>query len=149
MIFCCFYNFFYIGNLSQVQLLSNLGTNLSCVTVDSLTTCDDQIIADVLQRCCNDAGCSISIGTTEFSCGYQVSIITTHSQCFSQCNVCLRGAHGNNCYCAAQLFFDSQCSFDTCLVVMVDDRRYTVTNQCACFGVNLYFNCIGNLFDTN
>ena len=36
-------------------------TNLSCVTVDSLTTCDDQIIADVLQRCCNDAGCSISI----------------------------------------------------------------------------------------
>ena len=54
---CCFNNFFNVGNLRQVQFFSNLGTNLSCVTVDSLTTCDDQIIADFLQSCCDDAGC--------------------------------------------------------------------------------------------
>ena len=131
-----------------MQLFSNLGTNLSCVTVDSLTTCDDQIIADVLQRCCNDAGCSISIGTTEFSCGYQVSIITTHSQCFSQCNVCLRGTHGNNCYCAAQLFFQLQSCFDTCFVIVVDNRRNTITDQCACLRIDFNFYCIGYLFNT-
>ena len=131
-----------------MQFFSDLRTNLSCVTVDCLTTCDDHVIADFFQSCSDDAGCSICIGTTEFSSGYQVSFITTHSQSFSQSNVSLRGAHGYYCYCAAQLFFQLQSCFDTCFVIVVDDRGNTVTDQCACLRIDFNFYCIGYLFNT-
>ena len=68
------FQFFRIGNNRKVEMLCNLRANLCCIAVDSLTACDNQVIADFLQSSSQNAGCSVCIGAAEFSCGNQNSL---------------------------------------------------------------------------
>ena len=69
-----------VGNLRDVQLLSDLRTNLSGITVDSLTAAEYDVVllqANLLNSSSQDLGSSKGIGTAELTSGNQNAFVST------------------------------------------------------------------------
>ena len=82
---CC------VGNLRDVQLLSDLRAYLSGIAVDCLTAAEYDVISlntDVLDRSCEDLrGCE-GIGTAELTAGNQNAFVSAHSDQLTQHALC-------------------------------------------------------------
>ena len=68
-----------VGNLRDVQLLSDLRANLSGITVDSLTAAEYDVVllqANLLNSSSQDLGGSEGIGTAELTSGNQNAFIS-------------------------------------------------------------------------
>lgn len=67
-----------VSNLSETELLSDLWTYLSCITVDSLTTTeDDVIVTDLLNGLADCVTCGKCVCTAKTAIGYDVTSICT------------------------------------------------------------------------
>ena len=73
-----------IGNLGKSQPLSDLGTNLSSITIDCLFAAEDSVesafgLFDLLDGMGKDIGSSKSIGSAECTAGYEIALVSTPS----------------------------------------------------------------------
>ena len=72
-----------VSDLGQVQLLSDLGTHLGGIAVDSLTAAQHDVVllhADLVDGSGQDLGSSVGIGTAELTGGNQIGLISAHGQ---------------------------------------------------------------------
>ena len=138
-----------VRDADETEMLSYLRTNLSRIAIDSLTACDDQIVLEILNCCCNCRRCRPCISAAKRTAGEQNSFVSAHSESFAKSEVCLRRSHGYYCNMSAVLVFQTQSSFQTCLIVRVYDRRNAVSYQCFSYRIDLNFVCIRNLLNAN
>ena len=113
-----------VGNLRDVQLLSDLRANLSGITVDSLTAAEYDVVllhANLLDSCSQDLGGSEGIGTAELTSGNQNAFVSTASHQLTQHALCRGRTHGDNNDLAAGSVLQLQSSLYSVLVVRVDD----------------------------
>ncbi len=118
-----------ISDLRDVQTLSGLRSDLCGVTVDRLTSGDDQVIADLLQRTGQRrAGCA-SVGTAELAVRDQHALIHAARIQLLEHFRCLRGTHGNDGDRRTHLLLQLQSGFYTGQIVRVDDAGNAGTDQ--------------------
>ena len=88
-----------VGDLRQVQLLSDLGTDLSGIAVDGLTAAHHDIVllnTQGAQSGGQNLGGSVGIGTAELTGGNQHALVSAHGHQLTQHTGSGRGAHGDN-----------------------------------------------------
>ena len=121
-----------IGDLGQMQLFSDLGTNLSGIAVDGLTASQDDIVSlDTVgvDGGGDDLGGGVGVGTAELAGGHQYAFVHAHGHQLTQHAFCGRRAHGESDDLAAQLVLQGQGSLDGVQVVGVDDGLHGSTIQ--------------------
>jgi len=149
-------NILCIGNYWNIQMLRNLWSYLSGITINSLTTCDDQIIINVSKSTCDRCRSSPSISTTKYTICYQNTVICAHSHCFTKNFLSLWKTHGQYSNLCSCFIFNSKCCFQTCFIIRVHDGKHCTSVQCtiwiklySAFGIwNLlytYYNFHGNV----
>ena len=114
------------------KVLSDLRTNLSCITIDSLTAAEDDVVVietDGVERGGKDLGGGVSIGTAELTGGNEIAIISAHGHQLAQHAFCRRGTHGDDDDFAAGLIFQLQGSLNGVQVVGVGDGCHGGTVQ--------------------
>ena len=130
-------------------MLGNLRSNLCGIAIDSLTACNNQVIIQIADSACDCLGGSPCISATQNSVGYQDSVVSAHSHSFTENLFCLGKTHGDNGNLCAVLIFQSQCSFQTCLVIGIHDRKHCSSVKRT---IGFEFNaalCIRYLLNTN
>ena len=130
-------------------MLSDLRSNLCGIAVDCLTSCDDEIVVNVSQCSCDSCGGSPCICAAEYSVGYKDALVCAHSDCLTEYVCCLGKSHGQNGNFCAKLILQSQCCFQSCLVIRVHDSKHCASVKSS---VRIEFNaalCIGHLLNTN
>ena len=137
-----------IGDLGQMQLLSDLGAHLGGITVDGLTAGQDDVIlvhAVGVDAGGDDLGGSVSIGAAELTGGDEDALVHAHGHQITEHAFCGRGTHGEGHHLAAQLVLQGQSSLNGVQVIGVDDGLHGRTVQGA-IGVHCHLTGgIGNL----
>ena len=130
------------------KMLSDLRTNLSCITIDSLTACDDQIIVKLSDRTSDCCRCCPGISTTKYTVCYKNTLVSAHSDCFLK-NICsLWKSHCKNCNLSAILILQSKSCLKTSLIIWVHNCEHCSSIQCTIW-VELYATlCIRYLLNT-
>ena len=108
-----------VGYYGQTKVLSDLGTNLSGITVDSLTTGDDQVVLKIADSACDGGGSSPGISTAQSSVGNQDCLVSAHCYSFLQHICCLGKTHGKYGNLCTVLILKTKSSLKTCLVIRV------------------------------
>ena len=142
-------NVLCIRDYGKSQMLSDLRTNLCGITIDCLTTGNDQIIVKVSQCTCNGSGSSPGISTAQYSVGNQNCFVSTHSQRLTKSICCLGKTHGQYGNFCAELVLQLQCSFQTSLIIGIHDSKHCASVKSS---VRIEFNTalgIGHLLNTN
>ena len=141
-----------IGDLGQMQLLSDLGAHLCGIAVDGLTASqDDVILVDAVgvDGSGDDLGSSVGIGTAELTSGHQNALVHAHGHQLTQHALGGRGTHGERHHLAAQLVLQSQSGLNGVHVIGVDDGLHGRTVQGA-IGVHGHLTGgIGNLLHSD
>ena len=141
-----------VGHLGQVQLLGDLGANLSGIAVDGLTAGQDDVVllhAVGVDTGGDDLGGGVGVGAAELTGGDQDALVHAHGHQLTQHAFCGRGAHGERDDLAAQLVLQGQGGFHGVQVVGVDDGLHGGTIQGA-VGVHCHLTGgIGNLLHSN
>ena len=135
-----------------MQLLSDLGTHLSGITVDGLTASQDDIVlldAVGIDSGGNDLGGSVGVGTAELTGGDQNAFVHAHGHQLTQHALGGRRTHGERHDLAAQLILQSQSGLDSVQVIGVDDGLHGRTIQ-RTIGIDSDFAAgVGNLLYGN
>ena len=117
-----------------MQLLSDLRTDLSGITINCLTAAEHNVLGantDLVDGSSQDlAGCE-GIGTAELTARNQNSLICTAGQQLTQHAFCRRGTHGNNNDFAAGSVLELQSSLQSVQVIRVGDGSHRCTIQSA------------------
>ena len=134
-----------------MQLLSDLGTHLSGIAVDSLTAGQDDVVilhAVGVDTGSDDLGGCISIGAAELTSGDQYALIHAHGHQLTQHAFCGRRTHGESHDLAAQLILQGQSSLNGIQVIGVDDGLHGSAVQ-STIGVHSHLTGgIGNLLNS-
>ena len=103
-------DFLSIGHLVEPQFLSHLRTHLCGITVDSLTTSNDDInIADLLDGSSQGVGCCQRVGTGKQTIGEQPSGISSTIESLTDNFACAWRTHRKHANGAAGvLLLESQ-----------------------------------------
>ena len=72
-----------IGDDRKLEVLSDLGTNLCGISVDCLTSGDDEIILKISDSTCDGGGGCPGISTAEYTVCYENCLVSTHCKSFS------------------------------------------------------------------
>ena len=107
-----------------MQLLSDLRTDLSGITIDSLTAAEDDVVvieADGVESGGKDLGGGVSIGTAELTGGNEIAVISAHGHQLAQHTFCRRGTHGDDGDLAAQLILELESGLNGVHIIGVDD----------------------------
>ena len=121
-----------IGHLRQVQLLGDLGANLSGITIDGLTAGQNDVVCIHpvgVDRGGDDLGGGVGIGAAELTGGDQHTLVHAHSHQLTQHTLGRRGAHGEGDDLAAQLVLQSQSGLHGVHIIRVDDGLHGCTIQ--------------------
>ena len=113
-----------VGDLGQVQLLSDLRTDLSGITIDSLTAAEDDVVVietDGVESGGKDLGGGVSIGTAELTGRNEIAVISAHGHQLAQHTFCRRGTHGDDGDLAAQLILELESGLNGVHIIGVDD----------------------------
>ena len=135
-----------------MQLLSDLGTDLSGIAVDSLTAAHHDIVllnTQSAQSGSQDLGSSVGIGTAELTGGNQHALVSAHGHQLTQHTGSGRGAHGDNGDLAAGGVLQLQGGLNSVHIIGVGDGLHGSTVQSA-VGIDSHLaGGIGYLLDTN
>ena len=140
---------FHIRYLRQVEVFCNLRSNLGCITINSLTSCDNQVIFHSSQSTGNGTRCSQSICTAQLTVSQQNGSVYTHCQSLSQDGFCLWQTHCYYCNMGIIFVFQLKGKLQSSLVVRVHNARYSLTDKGAGLGINLHFGSVRHLFYAN
>ena len=135
-----------------MQLLSDLGTNLSGITIDCLTAAEDDVLgtdANLVDGSSQNLAGSEGIGTAKFTARNQDSAVSAAGQQLTQHAFGRRGTHGDDHNLAAGGVLQLEGGLQGVQVIRVGDgcHRSTVEGP-----VRLDSNLAGgirNLLDTN
>ena len=135
-----------------MQLLSDLGADLSGITIDSLTTAHHNIVflnTQSAQSGSQDLGGSVGIGTAELAGGNQHALVSAHGHQLPEHTGGGRGAHGDNGDFAAGGILQLQGGLNGVHIIGVGDGLHGSTVQSA-VGIDSHLaGGIGYLLDTN
>ena len=143
-------NFFGISNLCQTELFSNLRTHLSCVTVNSLASADDDVIlAYLLDGSGKGVRSGKGICTSKSTVSQQITIVGTAEQSFTNNFGCASRSHCQDGYGRARVcIFQSEGLLKSVQVFGVEDggECRTVNGSVGFHGIFPNITCVGNLF---
>ena len=94
-----------------MQLLGDLGADLSGITVDGLTATENDVLgadADLVDGSSQDLGGSEGIGAAELAAGNQHAAVSAAGHQLTQHTLCRRRAHGDDDDLAAGLVLQLQ-----------------------------------------
>ena len=138
-----------IGDHRDSEMLSDLGTNLSGISVDCLTSGDDEVILKISDSACDGGGGCPCISTAENSVSYKDCLVSAHCKCFSECICCLGKSHGKDCNLSAVLILKTKSCLKASLVIGIHDSEHCCSVQ-GTVGIELNSAlCIRNLLYTN
>ena len=129
-------------------MFRNLWSYLCGITVDCLTSCNDQIIINVSK--CTGNGCRSSpcICSSQNSVSNKNTIVSSHSHSFAKNFFCFWKSHGKNGNFCTILLFDAKCCFQTSFVIRVHNCKHCTTVKCT-IRIKFYSTfCIRYLFNT-
>ena len=115
-----------------MQLLSDLGADLSGIAVDGLTAGQNDVVllhAVGVDGGGDDLGGGVGIGAAELAGGDQDALVHAHGHQLTQHALGGRGTHGERHDLAAQLVLQSQSGLDGVQVIGVDDGLHGRTVQ--------------------
>ena len=130
-------------------MLCDLRSNLRCISIDSLTSCDDQVIVDIPESSGDSCRSSPGISTAEYTVSNEDTVISSHSHSFKKNVLCLWKTHGKYCNSSTRMcFLYTKCSLKTSLVIRVHDRKHCCTVKSSVRVKNYAALGIRNLFNT-
>ena len=130
-------------------MLGDLRSYLSGITVDRLTSCNDQVIVDIAKSTCDRCGGCPCIRTTKHTVCHKDSLVSAHCHCFTKNFFCFGKSHGKNGNLCTVLLFDAKCCFQTSLIIRVHNCKHCTSVKCT-IRIEFYSACcVRYLFYTN
>ena len=135
-----------------MQLLSDLGADLSGIAIDGLTAGQNDVVlihTVGVDAGGDDLGGGVSIGAAELTGGNQDTLVHAHGHQLTQHTLGGRGTHSEGHDLAAQLVLQGQSGLDGVHIIGVDDGLHGRTVQ-STIGVHSHLTGgIGNLLHSN
>ncbi len=141
-----------VGYLRQAQLLGHLRSHLSRITVDSLTSRHDQIVAHLAQRARQSVRRSQSIRTRKLAVGKQITAIGTAEHRLTDDVGGAERAHGQNMHRRpGTLLLQAQCQLEGIQIFGVENgrQRRTIHRTFGSHGILTHIAGIGHLLGQN
>ncbi len=137
-----------IRNYRNTQMFGNLRPNLCRVTVNSLTSGNNQIVINIAKRTGNRRRCCPCICAAKHAVSNEYTFVCAHSHSFTQNFFCLWKSHSKNCYFRTHFIFYFKCCLQAGFIVRIHNGKHRTSVQCT---VRIKYNaalCIRHLFNT-
>ena len=149
-------NFPAVGDLGIIQILSDLGTNLSGIAVDGLLAEHQHIeldafhLLDLLDALGEDVTGSQGVGAAAGAVGDQESLVAAHGQALAQSLDGLSRTHGQDIDLGVLvLILDAGSGFQCVSIERADDGGNTFTHQGVGHGIDFDDGRVRHLFNAN